>query len=160
MTQLQKLKDKWILEGVNNFPQIDIHTLEKFEVDNDVHLPTDLKKYFILFNGTNDECTDELYEFYAVGRIKRVQEEFNDWRGIPNYQALLDLEDVKDLFVFANYSFNLFVYAIRLSNETLERNEVYVICGEDYKKISDTFSEFLELYLNDSIELQLNKEKN
>jgi len=159
MTQLTKLKERWILEGINNFHQVDIHALEKFEDDNDVHLPNDLKEYLILFNGTNGECTDELFEFYTFERIKRVQDEFNDWEGVPNYQALLDLEEVKDLFVFANFSFNLFAYAIKLSPETLERNEVYVLCGEDYKKISNTFSEFLDLYLSDSIELQLNKKE-
>jgi hypothetical protein len=159
MSQFEKLKEKWILEGVDRFNPTSIEALEKFQNDKDVNLPSDFKEYFKFLNGTSGECTDELYEFYSVDRIKRLPDEFNGWKGVPNYQALLDLEDVKDLFVFANYSFNLFAYAIRLSNETSVRNEVYVLCGQDYKKISNTFSEFLDLYLNDSIELQLNKEE-
>lgn len=156
MTQLQKLKDKWILEGVNNFDPIDIDALEIFQVNNGVIMPNDLKEYFKLLNGTSNECTDELYEFYSIDQVKRIPSKFRDWKGIPNYHALLELQEVKDLFVFANYSFNLFAYAIRLNPKNLDNNDVYVLCGEDFKKISNTFTEFIELYLNDSIELQLN----
>jgi hypothetical protein len=159
MSQLQKVREKWIFENVRELPPVHINALTIFQDDNNIILPDDFKKYFEMLNGTGDEYTDVLYEFYSIGRIKKVSDEFIGWQGVPNYQALLSNQEVKDLFVFANYSFNLFAYAIRLYPEKLNRNEVYVLCGENYKKISETFSEFLDLYLGDSIELQLNREK-
>jgi hypothetical protein len=157
MNQLEKLKNKWLLEGVNKFSPVTIDALRKFQNVNDWDFPNDLNEYFSQLNGTGGEYTNGLYEFYSVNRIKKVKYEFNDWMGIPNYQALLNLEEIKELFVFANYSFNLFAYAIRPHPQQNMNNEVYVLCGEDYKKISNTFSDFLDLYLSNSVELQLNK---
>jgi len=159
MIQLKKLKEKWVFESINDFHSIDIDVMQTFQSKNNVVLPNDLEEYFKRLNGTGGEYTDELYEFYSIDRVKKVSEEFQDWEGVPSYQTLLDLKDIKNLFVFANFSFNLLVYAIKLYPARRNTNEVYVLCGEEYKKIANTFSEFLELYLNDSVELQLNKEE-
>ena len=159
MVQLIKLKEKWERESINNFHPLDIDSIQTFQTENNVVMPDDLKEYFEVLNGTGEECTDELYEFYSIKRIKKVSEEFKDWKGVPNYQLLVNLSDTQNLFVFANFSFNLFAYAINLYKEKVDANEVYVLCGKEYKKIANTFSDFLELYLNDSIELQLDKEE-
>ena len=152
---MQKLKDKWWREGVYKFIPSDIEALKKFQTDNYVNLPTDFLEYCIQINGTGGDCNNELYEFYSIDRIKRFSDTFRDWKGIPEYEMLLDSEEVQDLFVFGDYLFNLCAYAIRLSPDRLDKNEVYVFCGEHYKKITNTFSEFIDLYLNDSMELQL-----
>jgi hypothetical protein len=55
-----------------------------------------------------------------------------------------------ELYVFANYHFNLYAYAIRFYAESTKENEVYVFCGREYKMIGNTFSKFLEEYINDS----------
>ncbi len=158
MSQLEKLKVKWEEESLNEFYPIDLESIQSFERINNVVLPDDLKEYFKMLNGTCEEYTNELYEFYSIKKIKKVSDEFQEWGGIPNYQSLINLNVIKDLFVFANFSFNLFVYAIKLSQEETDNNEVYILCGEEYKKIGNTFSEFLDLYLSNSIELQFNKE--
>lgn len=157
MIQLKKLKEKWEEESLNDSYPIDIDSIQTFQSENSVVLPDDLKEYFKTLNGTGEEYTDELYEFYSIDRLKKVSEEFEEWKGVPNYQSLVSLNHIKDLFVFANFSFNLFVYAIKLRREKIDNNEVYILCGEEYKKIANTFSEFLDLYLNNSIELQFNK---
>ncbi|ATL49383.1 hypothetical protein COR50_20600 [Chitinophaga caeni] len=87
-----------------------------------------------MLNGTGEEYTDELYEFYSIEKIKKVSKEFQEWEGVPNHQSLINLIVIKDLFVFANFSFNQFVYAIKLSQEETENNEVYILCGKEYKK--------------------------
>jgi len=158
MNQLEKIKLKWEVESLNKFHPIDLEAIQSFEQKNDVVLPDGLKEYFKMLNGTGEEYTDELYEFYSIEKIKKVSEEFQEWEGVPNHQSLINLNVIKDLFVFANFSFNQFVYAIKLSQEETENNEVYILCGEEYKKIANTFSEFLDLYLSNSIELQFNKE--
>jgi len=160
MLQLKKLKEKWVFENINNFHSVDTDVLQTFQHENNVVLPNDLEEYFKRLNGTGGEYTDELYEFYSIDCVKKVSEEFQDWKGIPSYQTLLNSNDIKNLFVFANFSFNLFAYAIKLCPERIDTNEVYVLCGEEYKKIANTFSEFLELYLKDSVELQLDKGEN
>ena len=157
MSRLEKLKQKWEEENLNNFHPIDLKSIQTFERKNNVVLPDDLKDFFRMLNGTSEEYTDELYEFYSIDRMKKVSEEFTEWRGVPNYQSLVNFNFIKGLFVFANFSFNQFVYAIELSQERTENNEVYILCGEEYKKIGSTFSEFLDLYMSDSIELQFNK---
>lgn len=159
MVQLEKIKGKWAKENVKNFQPVDVDYIQMFESKNNVVLPNDLKEYFRVLNGTGLECTDELYEFYPIERIKRVSEEFQDWEGIPNYRPLVNVMDTQDLFVFANFSFNLFVYAIKLCQEKALANEVYVLCGEEYKKIANSFSNFLDLYFDDATELQLNNEE-
>jgi hypothetical protein len=157
MIQLEKLKEKWEGESLINFYPIEMNSIQTFQMENRVVFPDDLKEYFKTLNGTCEEYTDELYEFYSMVRMKKVSEEFNEWKGVPNYQSLVRLNQIKDLFVFANFSFNLFVYAIKLSPEKTYNNEVYILCGEEYKKIGNTFSEFINLYLNNSVELQFNK---
>ncbi len=155
MLYLQKIKEKWMKESIITFQPVDIESILNFQIKNNIIVPNDLKEYFKILNGTGGEYTTELYEFYSIERIKKVLEEFQDWKGIPNYQPLVNLNDTKNLFVFANFSFNLFAYGIKLYEEKRDINEIYVFCGEKYKKISNNFSDFLELYLNDSIELQL-----
>ncbi|HSZ26380.1 MAG TPA: SMI1/KNR4 family protein [Cytophagaceae bacterium] len=155
MLLVKKLKEKWEREGIDSFHPIDIEYIQNFQRKNNVILPNDLKEYFNTLNGTGDECTNELYEFYSLERIKKVSEEFQDWKGVPNYQSLVNLNDTQNLFVIANFCFNLFAYAIKLYQEKVDTNEVYVLCGEETKKIANSFAEFIELYLNDSIELQL-----
>ncbi|MCF0075689.1 SMI1/KNR4 family protein [Dyadobacter sp. CY261] len=154
MIQLKKVKEKWELESINKNTTPTTEELEGFKFENNLYIPDDLEEYFKQLNGTGGEYTDDLYEFYPVNKIKQVKNELINWKGVPNYHKLLGIEEVVDLYVFANYSFNLFVYAIRLGSKKSPKNEVYILCGEKYKKIADTFSEFLDLYLEDSIELQ------
>lgn len=158
MSPLEKLKLKWEEESINKFRPIDLVAILSFERKNNIVLPDDLKEFFKISNRTGEEYTDELYEFYSIEKMKKVSEEFQEWEGIPNHKYLTNLNVTKDLFVFANYSFNQFVYAIKLSNEKTEINEVYILCGKEYKKIGNTFLEFLDLYLSNSLELQFNKE--
>jgi hypothetical protein len=53
----------------------------------------------------------------------------------------------KNCFVIANYSCHLFAYAIRLYPDKADINEVYVVCGDEYKVIANSFTEFIDLYL-------------
>lgn len=51
-----------------------------------------------------------------------------------------------------NFSFNFFVYVIKFNSEWSLNNDIFVICGGEYKKIVDFFLDFIDLYLNDFIE--------
>ncbi|KKO89644.1 hypothetical protein AAW12_18640 [Sphingobacterium sp. Ag1] len=148
---LELLQNKWKREGIKTFIPVRNNELISFQKTNNIVLPPDLIKYFNVLNGTGSEYTDTLYEFYALNKVKTINEEFENWKGIPNYRELLNIiSSPGELYVFANYQFNLYVYAIRLYTELKKENEVYVFCGGDYKIIGNTFSKFLEEYINDS----------
>lgn len=46
--------------------------------------------------------------------------------------------------------FCMFSYAIRLNQDKNSLNEVIIICGAEHKVIAHSFTEFLDLYLDDS----------
>ena len=158
MLEFRNLRNKWVQDRITtNLPAKD-EEISLFQIANNVVLPKDLVDYLKSLNGTGQDYTNDLYEFYSLDRIKNVNEEFNDWKGIPDYKKLsLVLKDSMKLFVLANYQFNLFAYAIRLDSDSSIENSVFVICGDEFKKIAKSFSDFILLYLNDSIELQFNK---
>lgn len=156
MNYLMELETKWRNENVNHPSVASSNELNLFQKREKVVIPDDLVKYFLSLNGTGGECTDDLFEFYPLSKMQTVKDEFKDWKGIPSHQILLSINEVNNLYVFANANFNLFVYAIRLNESLTKPNEVYVLCGDKYKKITSSFSEFVQLYLDSSIELQLN----
>lgn len=157
MLQLEKLKNKWLEENVDKAISVNDTDILDFQHNNDIVLPNDFILYLKLLNGTGGDCTNGLFEFYALNKMQNLINEFKDWKGIPDYTIILSkLENTDKIYAFANFSFNLFVYAIKLYPEHTLNNEVFVICGGEYKKISGSFSDFISLYLNNSIELQLN----
>lgn len=128
-----------------------------FEKNNNVFLPQDLIMYFKNINGTNEEYDNRFFQFYSLQKFKSINEELKYWTGLPDYSGIVNsLKDYSKYFVFADYSFHMFSYAIHL-HDIIDnnKNEVLIICGSEYKKIANSFSEFVELYLKDSIELSL-----
>lgn len=155
MKHIAELETKWRIENVGHSPVATKIDLKVFQEKNNVILPGDLVEYFQSLNGTDGDYTDDLFEFYSIKKIQPIKDAYKDWKGIPSYQNLQDVKEVDELYVFANTNFHLFAYAIRLNNAPQKKNEVYVICGDKYKKIADSFSEFITLYINSSPKLQL-----
>ncbi|WP_264524791.1 SMI1/KNR4 family protein [Flavobacterium sp. N502536] len=156
MLQLEELKTKWLKENVSKSILVNDEDILAFQNNNGIVLPNDFILYLKLLNGTGGDCTNDLFEFYGLSKMQNLINEFKDWKGIPDYTIILNkLENTDKIYAFANFSFNLFVYVIKLYPEHTLNNEVFVICGGEYKKIADSFSDFISLYLNDSIELQL-----
>ncbi len=156
---IEKFKELLISESITIGKPVTKEEITLFESKYNISLPKDMVNYFQIINGTNEEYDNNLFQFYSLNQFKNIDEELKNWTGIPDYSDIVNvLKDSKKYFVFADYSFHMFTYAIRLSNNKLEKNEVYVLCGDEYKKIANNFSEFIELYLIDSIELQLNKD--
>ncbi|WP_316838577.1 SMI1/KNR4 family protein [Pedobacter gandavensis] len=153
MLKLKELREKWVIENTLYGSAADPEYLRSFQKENNVIIPEDLMTYFKSLNGTGGECTNELYEFYSIDRIVKVKDEFKNKKGIPDYKGLLAINEISKLYVFANFTFDLFVYAIKLYPDFSDENEVYILCGEKYQKIANSFSEFVELYLNDAKEL-------
>lgn len=153
MHKLKELKEKWFTENALYGSAEGEENLLLFQKKNKMILPLDLIEYFKSLNGTGGEYTNDLFEFYSIDRIQIVKDELKEYKGCPDYSDLLDMDEISGLYVFANYNFNLFAYAIKLYPGLSTENEVYILCGDKYKKIANSFSEFIELYLNDSREL-------
>lgn len=151
-----------ILQLRENFSEYDINELHpatsndiiNFQNLYNVTIPDDMLNYYISINGTHDNLLNNLFEFYSIKRTNTVREEFEDWQGIPEYQNLA-VENFENVFVFANYEFNFYAFAIELFKHSVTDNKVYVICGEDYKIIANNFSEFIDLYLNNSEDIYI-----
>jgi len=121
-------------------------------------LPNDLVTYFNQINGSNDEYDNRFYRFYPFSNFKSINDNLKNWNGTPDYSNIVNtLPDFESYFVFADYSICIFSYAIKLYPDFSLINQVLVICGDEYKVIANSFSDFIDLYLDDSIELQLNR---
>jgi hypothetical protein len=130
--------------------------LLSFEAEKGLIIPGDVKDYFLSNNGTDGNYNEDLYCFYNFKQFTSIETALKDWNGIPDYSNLVNtFENSKDCFVLADYMFHTFVYAIRLYKEVTDKNEVYVLCGDQFKMIASSFTDFIQLYTDQSVELHL-----
>jgi len=126
-----------------------------FESENSLLIPPDLIEYFKLMDNAMHQLDRDLYQFYSFNQFKSIKLELALWGGVPDYRNLINtMYDYEKCFVFADYMSHLFAYAIRLYPNATDVNEVYLICGDKYKIIASSFSEFINLYFDDSEELK------
>lgn len=123
--------------------------INEFQNNNKILIPSDLKQYFLLINGSNDMPLDNLYEFYSINRIFN---EFKDWNGVPDYNKL-EFQQFENVFIFGNYEFNFYSFGIELSNTLSSINRIFIFCGSEYRIIANSFSEFIDLYLDNPEEI-------
>lgn len=151
---LSSLK-KVLRSNENEYDCVSDIQITLFEYKYKILLPEDLKLYFKSINGTHGKYDDNFFCFNSLDQFRNIDEELSDWDGIPNYKNLVNtFEQHKNCFVFCDYQFHVFSYAIRLYTKETIKNEVYAVCGEKYKLIADSFTDFLKLYLNQSQKLQ------
>lgn len=135
-----KLKAKLgIKDDVRHISELN-KKIQFFESEKGLLLPADLAEYFKMLGNKPVKIDDQLYQFYTLDDFKRIGNE-------------LTFEGMEDCFVFADYMFHLFDYAIRLYPDRRDINEVYGLCGNKYVLIANSFTEFLNLYLEDSLVL-------
>lgn len=153
--QIKKLKEVWFSDNKTNSNLVSNQDILMFQNKYTVILPKDLVEYFVTVNGTNGEYDDLFFQFYSLNKFKSIDDELKNWAGLPDYSGIVDtLPNYKQYFVFSDYSFHMFSYAIYLSNYIDVENTVILICGDKYRKISSSFSDFIELYLSNSGDLQ------
>jgi hypothetical protein len=132
-----KLKQKLgIMDRRRSISDLDKQIL-LFESKNGLFLPVDLAEYFKMLGDEAVKIDEQLYQFYPIDDFKGIGKE-------------LTLEHSEECFVFADYMFHLFDYAIRLYPDRRDINEVYGICGDKYSLVANSFTEFLDLYFEDS----------
>lgn len=129
-----------------------------FETATGLKLPEDLKAYFNSVNVTPEAYDKDMFFFYSFSEFISVETKLKPWNGIPDYSNIVNtLENHAQCFVFADYMIQLFTYAIRLNSNNSSVNEIYIICGDKHKVIATSFSGFMKLYDEQSIELFFNE---
>lgn len=113
--------------------------------------PDDLRDYFKEINGTNEEYEHSFFKFYSLNGFRSVKDEMSDWGGVPDYRNIINTMNFhSSCYVFSDYTCHLFTYCIRLYERKSSQNEVYIIAGDRFKLIANSFSEFLDLYSENS----------
>lgn len=121
--------------------------LIEFEIGNGLFLPQDLKQFYLEKANSIGEYDENMYCFYPFNLFKSVERSLSHWSGVPDYSNVSNvLENSKHCFVFADHMFHMFVYAVRLYPTDRRTNEVYVLCGDQYKVVASCFADFMELY--------------
>lgn len=153
---IYKLREIWEKEGIL-FPEpATMEDITFFSANNGLLLPPDIVAYFTGVNGTSSTYDEMFFRFFSLAEFKTVKDELGNWGGIPDYRNIVRLlDDHQYCFIFADHSIHLMTYAIRLYSSPSETNEIYVICGEVFAKIADSFTEFIALYLRDDARLYL-----
>jgi hypothetical protein len=156
--RMEKLKQIWALDNISNSITVNDDEIKAFQMNSGLVIPKDLVDYFKQFNGSNEVYDDRFFRFYSFQDFKSVDNDLVNFSGVPDYSNIVNtLSDFQSYYVFADYTFCMFTYAIKLYSHSTANNEVLVLCGAEYKVIANSFSEFIDLYIDNSIELQLNQ---
>lgn len=145
---LLTIKQLWDLENINSVINVNEENINSFTRTYGLIIPNDIREYFMEINGTNENYDGRFFKFYPFSQFKSIDDHFNNWEGVPNYNAAKNvIRDSQNCFVFADYMCYTFSYAIRLYPKEMKVNEIYIICGDEYKFIASSFSEFAELFV-------------
>ena len=127
----------------------DMESIRDFEKKQQTTLPKDMCNLWLLMNGTEGACPDDL-TFWRLEEIKNIPEVFtgehNDRFDLRSPAAL---PNPSDYYVFSDYLICSFFYAICL-NKSDAHGRVVFIDGESWFRCADSFSAFLESYMREA----------
>jgi hypothetical protein len=125
-----------------------------FESESGLAVPADLEEHFRLLEARQQEVWKDMYQFYSFEAFKSIPTGLALFQGTPDYGGIVKtLERCEDCFVFADWMIMSFAYAIRLCHEPTAVNEVYIIYGDKFRKIADSFAGFMKMIDADAPEL-------
>jgi len=132
--KLKKLALQWKREPVKLNKGVSAQDIHRLETKVNFKFEEDFRAYLLEYNGFWDFDSDN--EFFSFWSIERIEVELND--------------HPSNLMCFSDYCINLCSYGINLND-----GKIYSHFQHQNKLhfISNTFSEFVDLYLFDSDEL-------
>ncbi len=130
------LLTRWSNQDIEAWEVATPAEIAAFERENGVALPTDLRRYFAVINGTRSGRDDR----YGVGfwHLKRVS-------SFADTHVSAD-PDAARTFAFADWSWEV-VYGVRLSEDAREETPVFASLPSGRVQVAASFSEFVEGYL-------------
>jgi hypothetical protein len=153
---LNSLKESFINENIRSRSLATEGDLRRFMDVHNIHLPEDLGEFFETINGTDSKYDENFFQFYSLENFKAIEDRYLDWEGIPDFKAVLKvLPDYQNVFVIADYSIHVISYSIRLFPAQSSENDVYAICGPDYKRVARSFTEFITTYMSNISSLMI-----
>jgi len=138
----QRLIQHWRSENVNVPPGADVETIARFEAEQGVRLPEDLRGYFRAADGTGDSMDGSLYRFWPLKELWRSADYLRNWISDvgPNVRRL----------VFCDYCIDCWAYVVEVRPDAREAGPVYCLRDDPLGELmAATFREFISKYLAD-----------
>lgn len=138
MRFVHELAKLWRLEDLHPNCRSTKLAINNFEFRHGITLPEDVRSFYERFNDLLDgTMDDDLNAVWPLGMIDTVTHHLSD--KIPG---------ADELFVFADHSIGVHLYAVRLTPERPGTSPVLWIADEhNFAEISVSFSGFWEAYL-------------
>ena len=146
----ESVRTRWQLAGVRPRPGAISGEIDAFEQRYGVRLPYEMREFYSESDGMPcGEWDNEQLSFYSLAEVYPVPVVLPSGKdGVPDYTGInFALPDAASYFVFADYSFRLHVYAVRLSADPSAACPVVWIAGGDRWEVqAGSFGEFLRRY--------------
>ena len=130
-----RLKENWANHGLQPRSGASEAEVRAFEEHQSIVLPSDLREYFRTVDGCDDVDRDE-FRFFPLAQVEKYKSP----------------KDSGSYFVLVDYMIGSHGYAIRLSAEPSDANPV-VLAWVDGSRVAESFTEFVEKYLRNWVEL-------
>jgi hypothetical protein len=148
---------KWQTEGVRVGSPNSQRRIEEFEQAHRVKLPNDFTRYLLKANGMEPGVPHDTdkhgYCFWPLERIRSAADEFRE----PQHSVKeieLTNPDLAKYFIFADYLQWSWAFAIRISGTDTDTSEVFKVdAPRVMPKLANSFAEFIDLYVVDSVRL-------
>jgi len=139
-----QLVECWKNDGLPIAEGASEEEISSFERDYRVRVPKAFREYLLAVNGMvhAHDSDGRLFAFWPLARIKPV---------LPEYPAYPD--GLRDCFMFADFMIRSFEYAINMDAESQYLGSVTLIGGAGPQFVSQSFPDFIDLYLRDAREL-------
>ena len=136
VTTIFALKEYWGTNGITSTN--DECDINKILVTKELLLPHDFILFFKFLNGMNEQ-DEEGFLFYKIENLINMKRKFDF-----SVNSLLS-----DIVIFADYMYESWWYGVKTIND--DEYEIGIIStAEIFKKISNSYEEFIQLYITDS----------
>jgi cell wall assembly regulator SMI1 len=129
------------LSGLEDLGATD-EKIASFERTHSVNLPDDLRNYLLRLNGI--DADPQLFCFWPIEKIIPISP---DSFGMD--RAIVELDEPHRYFIFADFLIESHYYAIYLGDDANRQYRVILPDFPNQPAIASSFSDFLELYLED-----------
>jgi hypothetical protein len=138
---VQKLILYWKQQGIPTIPG-DIKKVEDFEKLNGFALPPDFREFYALLNGMDrfypNKTDKNGFLFYPIEAIVPAAAEL----------ANSKMENISTVFLFCDYMQVSWWYGCDMIDN--DNYNIGIIATDSFKPISNSLTEFIELYISDS----------
>jgi len=123
--------------------------LAEFESRQKVTIPSEFWGYLRAVNGMvqsgSNDSDSRAFSFWPLSRVKPIQIES---------PTSIGGEELEGIFVFADFLVCSHFYCINMNADNVNSGQV-LICGDLLRPITNSFSEFIELYIKDASSLYI-----